>query len=115
MNKELSVNVLGTNYTINKVYGKKAEETFDENSAGYCDPTTHEITVTDYTKEKVCKDTVTDTQWYLNKILRHEILHAFLFESGLAENSDWALNEEMVDWFALQFHKIAEEFKQLGV
>ena len=40
------------------------------------------------------------------KNLRHEIVHAFLFESGLAENSEWAYNEEMVDWIAKQGPKI---------
>lgn len=43
--------------------------------------------------------------------LRHEIVHAFLFESGLADcsiilNSPWAKNEEMVDWIAHQGPKI---------
>ncbi len=42
---------------------------------------------------------------------RHEIIHAFLFESGLAENSEWAQNEEMVDFFAIQFPKLMEVFK----
>ena len=35
----------------------------------------------------------------------------FLFESGLAENSEWAQNEEMVDFFAIQFPKLMEAFK----
>lgn len=47
----------------------------------------------------------------LEKNKRHEIIHAFLFESGLAENSEWAQNEEMVDFFAIQFPKLMEAFK----
>nr|DAY44642.1 MAG TPA: hypothetical protein [Caudoviricetes sp.] len=35
----------------------------------------------------------------------------FNFESGLAENSEWAQNEEMVDFFAIQFPKLMEAFK----
>ncbi|MFD1464645.1 hypothetical protein ACFQ4L_00875 [Lapidilactobacillus mulanensis] len=45
------------------------------------------------------------------KDTRHELIHAFLCESGLAENSDWAQNEEVVDWIARQFPKLFETFK----
>jgi uncharacterized membrane protein len=51
------------------------------------------------------------------RILRHEIIHAFLFESGLADDSNsadaWAVNEEMVDWFARQAPKIYKVYKEL--
>lgn len=45
------------------------------------------------------------------KTLRHEIIHAFLYESGLFVNSNlfeegWAMNEEMIDFFAIQYDKI---------
>jgi hypothetical protein len=47
--------------------------------------------------------------------LRHEIVHAFFFESGLAQSSnkceDWAMNEEMVDWIARQGLKIYAAWK----
>ena len=47
--------------------------------------------------------------------MRHELIHAFLFESGLAENSNWARNEEMVDWIARQFPKMAKTFQEVKV
>ena len=56
---------------------------------------------------------------YQKEILRHEIIHAFLYESGLdacsgpAEN--WASNEEMVDWFAIQSPKIFHVFQEQGL
>ena len=40
------------------------------------------------------------------QILRHELIHAFLFETGLGFCSDWATNEEMVDYFARNWTKI---------
>ena len=43
--------------------------------------------------------------------MRHEIIHAFLCESGLAENSDWATNEELVDWIAIQAPKLIKAWK----
>ena len=45
--------------------------------------------------------------------ITHEIIHCYLEESGLGDNSGvynygWAVNEEMVDWFAIQWPKIAK-------
>lgn len=52
-------------------------------------------------------------------IMRHEIVHAFLFESGLDASSGysgaWATNEEMVDWFALMSPKIFRLFRGLDI
>ena len=52
-------------------------------------------------------DQMRNLQDYEKKILRHEIIHAFLYESGLDINShdidQWARDEEMVDWMAIQF------------
>lgn len=57
---------------------------------------------------------------YRKKTLRHEIMHAFLNESGLSDDSNrfdgaWAKNEEMVDWFAIQSPKIFKVFVELGI
>ena len=51
--------------------------------------------------------------------VRHEVIHAYLAESGLCGSANpancWALNEEMVDWFALQWPKLMKTFNELGV
>ena len=52
--------------------------------------------------------------------LRHELIHAFLNESGLrwdshAHSGAWAKNEEMIDWFAIQSPKIFATYKELGI
>lgn len=76
----------------------------------------------DFTIKKiVVKKLIQDGESYENlelwqrKTLRHEIVHAFLYESGLWQNSfnDWARNEEMTDWIALQFEKILGVFIEL--
>jgi hypothetical protein len=60
-----------------------------------------------------------DLDRYKKEVLRHEIIHAFLYESGLdacsgsAEN--WASNEEMVDWFAIQSPKMFQVFQEQGL
>lgn len=56
-------------------------------------------------------NTLKNIENYKKKITRHEIIHAFLFESGLDFNS-WGRNEEFVDWLALQFPKIIKAFEE---
>ena len=51
--------------------------------------------------------------------LRHELIHAFLSESGLGSCSlrydyGWSQNEEMVDWLAVMAPRIFEKFKELN-
>jgi len=43
-------------------------------------------------------------------VKRHELVHAFLFESGL---EDLALNEQIATWIAKQFPKMLEAFRQV--
>ena len=69
---------------------------------GYCDETTKTIVVDEMKPDDHSKLNLKE---YQNKVTRHELIHAFLFESGLAESSPWARNEEMVDWIASQFPK----------
>lgn len=105
----MKINVLGTEYTLT-VCG----ESEDSRLAGFdglTDETTKELLVESYEKDRddpACKKNL---QVQINKVKRHEIIHAFLFESGLAENSEWAQNEEMIDFFAIQFPKLLEAFK----
>ena len=56
---------------------------------------------------------------YQKVVARHEIEHAFLYQSGLCASSfiprnGWAANEEMVDWHAHQGPKIYAAWKQVG-
>lgn len=79
------------------------------------DPMAKEILLFNF-KQSI--DSVKDLVAYQNKVLRHEIIHAFLYESGLWQDSYgskcWAQNEEMVDWFAIQEPKIHKAFKEAG-
>ena len=55
----------------------------------------------------------------MKKQLRHEIVHAFLSESGLQSNLEhnqrFGHEETMVDWIAIQFPKMLEVFKELDI
>lgn len=105
------INVLGTKYTVE--FKSVSEDPLFEKCDGYCDWTTKRIVV-----EREAEGTLGNMVSYIQKVLRHEIVHAFLFESGLAECSksadSWALNEEMVDWFARQGVKIHAAWREAG-
>lgn len=100
---EKKVHILGSEWIIKEQFEFQNELLSD--CDGYCDWTTKEIVVS-----KVNESTLGNPEAYSRKILRHEIVHAFLYESGLSECSSkvepWALNEEMVDWIARQGQRI---------
>lgn len=45
------------------------------------------------------------------EVLRHELIHAMLFESGLGDYYD---DETLVDWLAKMFPRLAELFEEEG-
>lgn len=86
-NKEL--NILGTLYQLKIV----DDENFEYGG------------LVDFKKKTIA---INKNSSFQAKELYHEIIHAFLFESGLHSNAEWSQNEEMVDWFAMQFDKIID-------
>lgn len=109
------INILGTEYRIE--FRKEDEDTILKDCNGYCDVTVKLIVVlAEPNKESDCED----FSFIQKKTLRHEIVHAFLTESGLFNNTynvdaGWAKNEEMVDWFAIQSPKIFKVYSELGL
>ena len=113
----MKIDVLGTKYTIKRVNNGQNELMEKMHYGGYCDEANKEIwilnlkSVPDWENEsdKAIQRTEKTT-------IRHELIHAFLNESGLQWNSfapdgAWAKNEEMVDWFAVQMPKLLKAFK----
>jgi len=103
--------ILGTKYKIRELNKEESPEL--ENYLGWCDGNAKEIILDKSLNEK-------NLLTFKKKVLRHEIIHAFIRESGLRENSlvydnGWATNEEMVDWFAFQSPKIFKVFKELSI
>lgn len=105
----MKINILGTEYTLTVC--SEAEDNRLNGFDGLTDETTKELLVESYEQNSDDPNSKRNLQIQINKVKRHEIIHAFLFESGLAENSVWAQNEEMVDFFAIQFPKLLEAFK----
>lgn len=112
------VNVLGTFYTI-EIKSVNEDNRLSKVEA-YTDMYKKKIVITNLkTREFFANDSSDKIKVITNKLIRHEIIHAFLYESGLDCNSEescsWAENEEMVDWFAIQSPKIMKAFKELNV
>lgn len=112
------IDILGTEYTI-EYKSIKSDEKLEE-MEGYID----------FYKKTIILANIEEREYYKNepkekidevkaKVLRHEIVHGFLYESGLDCNSNktysWADNEEMVDWFAIQSPKIIKVFQELEI
>ena len=107
--RSININILGSEWAI--LERPEAEDKNLENADGYCDWTTRTIII-----EREITGTLGDMEAYIRKVKRHEIVHAFLKESGLAECSAtadaWACNEEMVDWLARVGPKIYEAWRE---
>lgn len=109
----MKVNILGTDYEI--ISGSREQYPGLKVADGYTDTTIKQIVILDFNTLEKDDANIKDFLYLTKKVTRHEIIHAFFYESGLWVNSNdieqWAMNEEMIDWFAIQFLKIYKAFK----
>lgn len=109
-----TINIMGTDVRV--VFREEKQDPQLEEMGGYFDSSENLIVVKIPEKEK---NSLGNLENWQKKTLRHEIIHAFLYESGLdwsaAPVDCWATNEEMVNWFAIQSQKIFKVFQELGV
>lgn len=112
--KNKKINILGEEWDVNiKTKEESKGDYILENCGdGYCDHTIRTIVTLEAVTEK---DALKNMEAYNKTTLRHEIIHAFLDESGLKQNTSWARNEEMVDWFANQLPKIFKVYEELNI
>jgi len=108
----MTINILGTPYEIMEQSEKENPKL--KEASGLCEQYSKKIILNASLREPSDEWTVEDAETYRKKVLRHEIIHAFLTESGLSVESEWAENEEMVDWFAIQFEKLYRAFGEAG-
>lgn len=114
----MKINILGTEYDLVRNIDPGTDHGLDDRF-GYCNYKEKRVVIADIRKiESWEKSSDTIVKGMINETLRHEIIHAFLYESGLwgssAESGAWAVNEEMIDWFALQLPKICKAFAEAG-
>ena len=113
-----TVNILGTEYRI-EVRKRKDDKLMSlKKWFGYTNEAAKLIVILDFDdlpiESTIAPDELTKCT------LRHEIVHAFLNESGLSMSANpcdepWSKNEEMVDWMAIQGPKIFKVWNDLGI
>ena len=107
----MKINVLGSEWSIE--YRNTASDPLLKENDGYADYTVRRIIIANKREDAE----LIDDEQRRKHTLRHEIVHAFLFESGLAcswEHPDAGHEETMVDWIALQFPKLQKAFEEAG-
>lgn len=111
-----TVNILGTEWLIEfKDYDPGFEV-----GQGFCCECEKRIAIENVKKsDDPLVATIEGQKINQKRVIRHEIVHAYLSECGLDCSSssadNWAINEEMVDWFARLGPKIFNTWKELGV
>ena len=92
------VNILGQDYIVK--YENTRTDAVLKNADGECRWYKKEIVIDDELEPKEHKDF----------IIRHEILHAFLAESGLRRYRE---DEDIINWIAWNFEKIQKVYSEL--
>ena len=105
------INILGTDYKIKENCKIEDYSALKYNEA-FTDSTSKEIIIGEYSTDD---NSIKNLEYHIKKVKRHEIIHALLYESGLDCNTNWATNEEIVDWIAMQYPKFSKIFKELDI
>ena len=93
--KAIKISILGAEYEISQAAEEKDAEL--KTCRGYCKFDDKKIVIDkDYDKTRK------------SHTVRHEIIHAFLHESGLKQ---YSYDETLVDWIAMQCPKMLQAFK----
>lgn len=109
----MKIDVLGTEYEI-ILAGPGENEYLDKRNAdGYTDPSIRRIVVRDNAKKHRKITDQADLTVCQETTLRHEIIHAFLFESGLGCECQWH-DEEAVDWVARMLPRLVNACVEAG-
>ncbi len=102
----MKIDILGTEYTL--IEADENEDAVLLGKDGYCD-TSVKLCVVDR-MQVADANAKHDLLGYKKSCIRHELIHAFLYESGL-DVCSFGQNEEMVDWIAIQFPKLLRAFR----
>ena len=98
----MKINVLGTDYKI-------THDLTAEGQDGECNIVAKTIRVKPI--EQLAGENDAERSYLKARVIRHEIAHAFLDESGLGSYSD---DETLVDWIAAQMPKMVDAMRATG-
>ena len=104
------ISILGTDYDL-EIVARSSDPTMIGD--GYVDTSVKKIRVADMLEED-SRQAKKDLKKYQMDVIRHELVHAFLYESGL-DSESWGRDEMIVDWIALQLPKINRAVAQAEI
>lgn len=106
--QDCKVNIFGTEYKIT------LKELKDSDVDGFTDYTEKAIVIRSDNYNEVG-----NFEWLQKKPLRHELIHAFMAESGLQANWEhvqkFGHDETTVDWITIQSPKMFKIFQELDI
>lgn len=108
----MKLNILGSEWKV-EYRNADADPILLDGNGGYTDSSINLIVISN----KENSDDVVDFAEIQKRYLRHEIIHAFLYESGIGSNfthPQFGHDETYVDWIAIQFPKLLKVFEEAG-
>lgn len=114
-NRTEMVNILGSMWTVK--FEPVSSSPRYEKCNGWCDNSVKECHIGIRPESDMQQMKMID---FYKSIARHEIIHAFLYESGIVtaasiRTNKWCKDEMMIDWMAAQMPKIYDVFEQLNI
>lgn len=100
------INILGTEYSIQH----DLQSVISDGDCGLYDKKIRIRITNDMLDGE--ESTIEERELREKEVIRHEVAHAFLFESG---RSEWARDEDLVDFLAIQSPKLFKLFQDLNV
>ena len=100
--KKFDMEIMGKEWEVRVC--TEEEEPRLQNANGFMDWTARVIVIGEPPEDTNLEYPLT----FMRKVLRHEIVHAMMFESGLMDNWDHCVgqDEAVVDWIAIQMEKL---------
>lgn len=110
-----SINVFGVEYKI--FIDSEDDNPKIKDNHGYCETLAKELHFHEHLFKGFENDVMVLKDWdsYWKKVMRHELIHAMIYESGLGDCCEWANNESLVDWISMQAPKMLEIFSKVKV
>ena len=102
------INILGAEYDYSELSSVDATPRHHEGYSG--EHAGYDKTIKIYSGKPFEGTTEAGTIECKKSVVRHEIVHGFLFQSGM---TDWVQDEKLTEWIAMQFPKMLAVFKEV--
>lgn len=99
--KKLEIDIFGSTYTV--MIGEREELDISYENVGECNVYEKVIKICTTVDDKVFSPSMKDK--YMMEVIKHEISHAMLYESGLV---DLGLEELLPNWLSVNVDKLVE-------